>query len=147
MKILFPTSAMRHTAFLVLLVWLFAMGSGMVNACLLEARGSQSHVATASSSETAHAPVAFTDHEEAVVGHGHDSEPAKAPCLKVCDDESRSLLKQQSGVGPTELGPAPLVAILWTVTTSVASAPLRMDDRQPLAPELPLRVRYARLAL
>ena len=36
---LFPnTRAKRNTAFMVLLVWLFALASGVANACLLEAR-------------------------------------------------------------------------------------------------------------
>ena len=132
---------------MVLLVWLFALASGVANACLLEAHGTHSHVATAGTSATAHAPAVLAGHAGAVAGRGNDSDTSKAPCLKVFDDGSHSLPKPHSGVDQTEPGLSPFVAVLWTAATPVVSAPRRMDDLQPPTPGLPFRVRYSRLAL
>lgn len=132
---------------MVLLVWLFALASGVANACLLEARETHSHVATAGSSETTHAPAVLLDHARAVADHDDDSHTFKAPCLKACDDGSHSLPKPDLTVVQADPGPAPLLALLWTAATPVVPALRRMDDMQPATPGLPIRVRYSRLAL
>lgn len=150
MKLFSNTRARRNTAFMVLLVWLFALASGVANACLLEARGTQAHVATAGFSEAVQAPAVLPGHAGAVADHDDDSLAAKAPCQKVCDDGSHSLPKQDLTVAQTEPGPAPLVAVLavlCTAATPVVSTSARMDDVQPALPELPVRVRYSRLTL
>lgn len=71
----------------------------------------------------------------------------KAPCLKACDDGSNSLPKQDFAFAQVDPGPAPLVAVLWAAARPVVSTSRRMDDLQPASPELPIRVRYSRLAL
>ena len=119
MKLFSTTRTKRNTAFFAMLVWLFALASGIANAC--QAR--------------------------AAAGHGHDSDTPKAPCLKVCDDESRSLPKQESGAAQTNPGPAPLFTELWSAATGVGAPPVRVEDLHPLASGLPLRLRYVRLAL
>ena len=119
MKLFSTTRTKRNTAFFAMLVWLLALASGIANAC--QAR--------------------------AAAGHGHDADTLKAPCLKLCDDESRSLPKQESGAAQTDPGPAPLLVILWIAATEVGAPPARVEDRRPLAPGLPLRLRYVRLAL
>lgn len=147
MKIFSNTRAKRKTAFMVLLVWLFALASGVANACLLEARQTHSHVATAASSEpAAHASVILLGHTGAVadgVGESH----FKAPCLKVCDDGSRSFPKQDSTVTQTDPGPALLVLVLWNTVEPVIPTLRQMEVEQPAAPELPIRVRFSRLAI
>ena len=125
-------------------MWLFALASG-VNACLVEAHVSHSHVATAGDSATAHASAMLPGHV-AVAGHDYDSYTAEAPNLKVCDDGSQSLAKQDLTVAQTDPGPAPIVAVLWSAAP-IGSALRRMDAMQPAAPGLPIRVRYSRLTL
>ena len=146
MKLFSNTSAKRNTAFMVLLVWLFSLVSGVANACLLEERGTHSHVATVGYSEAAHALAILPAHAGAVADHVDESH-FKAPCLKVCDDGSRSLPKPDLKVAQPAPGSAPLVAVLWTPATPVILAPRRTDDMQPATPGLPIRVRYSRLAL
>lgn len=146
MKLFSNTRANRNTAFMVLLVWLFALASGVANACLLEARQTHSHVATAASSEAAHASVILPGHTGAVadgVGEPH----FKAPCLKVCDDGTRSFPKQDGAVAQNDAGPAPLVQVLWGKVAPSIPTLRHMDVEQPATPELPIRVRFSRLAI
>lgn len=149
MKLFSNTRAKRNTALMVLLVWLFALASGVANACLLEARGTHAHLATVELAETAHAPVVSPAHAGVVADHDRDddSHASKAPCLKACDDGSHSLPKPDLAVAQADPGPAFLVAVLWTAATPVVSAFRRMDQMQPVTAELPIRVRYSRLAL
>ena len=147
MKLYSNTRAKSNTAFMMLLVWLFALASGVANACLLEARQTHPHVATAASSDTAaHASAILPGHTPAVddgVGEQH----FKAPCLKVCDDGTRSLPKQDGAVAQNDAGPAPLVQVLWGKVAPSIPTLRHMDARQPATPELPIRVRFSRLAI
>ena len=147
MKLSFSTRTKRHTAFLVLLGWLFALASGVANACLLEARITHAHAAPVESSETAQTPLVSPGHVGVVAGHDGDSHPSKAQCLKVCDDGARSLPKQDLKATQADPGPALLLSILWTAVTPAAPTTRRMDDVLPALPERPIRVRYSRLAL
>ncbi|MDO8264425.1 MAG: hypothetical protein Q7T21_14550 [Gallionella sp.] len=147
MKLFSNTRARRSTIFMVLLVWLFALASGVANACLLEARQTHSHVATAASSEAAaHASVILPGHTGAVAD-GVDEPHFKAPCLKVCDDGTRSFPKQDSTVAQTDPGPAFLVLVLWGRVAPVVPTLRQLDEEQPTTPGLPIRVRFSRLAI
>jgi len=146
MKLFSNTRARRNTAFMVLLAWLFALASGVTNACLLEAGGTDSHLAAAGSSETVHAVALLPGHAGAVA-HGVDDSHLKAPCLKACGDRSRSLPKQDLTVAQPDPGSASLVAVLWSAVAPAVPRLRQMDDRQPATPGLPVRVRYSRLAL
>jgi hypothetical protein len=146
MKLFSNTLAKRNTAFMVLLVWLFALASGVANACLLEMRQTHSHAATAGFSEAAHASAILPGHAGAVAD-GVDESHFKAPCLKVCDDGTRSFPKQDGAVALTDPGPALLVLVLWGTVAPVIPTLHQMDHEQPAAPELPIRVRFSRLAI
>ena len=156
MKFFSNTGTQRKTAFAVLLVWLFALTSEVANACLLSVPATHSMATTAawvntantaSTVETAPAPVELAGHLKAHAGHDDDSNISKAPCLKVCDDGSQSVPKAHAAVDQTDPGPAPLVAILWTASAPAVESPRRLDDRQIPTAGPPLRVRYSRLAL
>ncbi len=120
------TRTQRYAAWLVLLVWLFALSAGVANACLLERPGIPAH---------------------ATVAHGGTPDTPGAPCLKVFDDGTRLLVKLPSGVDHTDPDAAPLVAVVWSLTVPVAMAPREPGHRHRSLPELPIRVRYSRLAL
>ena len=147
MKLFSNIRVKRNTALLVLLMWLFALASGVANACMLEARGTHAHVVTLGLSETVNAPHVLPGHAGAVAGHDDHSQASKAPCLKACDDDTRSVPKQDLTVAQADPGPAPLVAVLWTAVPPLVSPSSRMDHVQPVATERPIRVRYSRLAL
>jgi hypothetical protein len=145
MKPFSNTFAKRKTAVMVLLAWLFALVSGVANACLLETPGTHAHVVAAVSGG-AHISTVMAGHTGAVADHHDESPAAKAPCLKVCDDSSNVLVTQPS-LSQTDTGPAPLVRVLWLVAAADRVEPFPTGDPGPAAPELPLRVRYSRLAL
>lgn len=147
MKFFSNTGTQRRTAFAVMLVWLFALASGVANACLLSVPETHSMATTAALPKTAPASVELAGHLTAHAGHDDDSSSSKAPCLKVCDEGSQSLPKVQAAVDQTDPGPAPLVAILWTASAPVVESPRRLDDLQIPTAGPPLRVRYSRLAL
>ncbi|WP_296906565.1 hypothetical protein [Polaromonas sp.] len=147
MKIFSNTCVKRNTALMVLLVWLFALASGVANACLLEARETHSHTATAVSSEVAeHAFVILPGHAGAVADLADDLH-FKAPCLKVCDDGTRSYPKQDSTVAHSDPGPALLVLVLWGKVAPVVPMLHQMNYEPPATPELPIRLRFSRLAI
>ncbi len=124
---------------MVLLAWLFAVASGVANACLLEAGETHSQVVIALSFGPAHA--------QTVAGDGDDSHNLKAPCLKVCDDGTRSFPKQDPTVAQTDPGPAPIVLVLWGAVAPIIPTLRQMDVVQPARPELPIRFRFSRLTI
>lgn len=141
MKCFSNARAKRNSAFVVLLAWLFALWSGFANACLLEAPDAHSHGATRSSettpshAATEHHSHAGTDHHSgatadhhsgAVANHGDDAggnnaDVPRAPCLKVCDEGSRSLTTQRSDAERADHATAPAIAVLWSVPARVVS--------------------------
>ena len=130
---------------MVLLAWLFALASGVANACLLETPTTHAHVLTAAF-EGARTLAVMAGHTGVVADSGGELPAAKAPCLKVCDESSNALATQLSLAQP-DMGPAPLVRILWLVAATDRVATSSAGDPEPPAPALPLRVRYSRLAL
>lgn len=147
MKFFIHSRAKRNTAFVVLLVWLFALGSSVANACLLEAHEPYSGAAENSATTTRHAPVELLAPMGTNAADHDGSDGTKESCLKVCEDRTHALPKAYSGVDHTDPGPAPLMATLWTGSPNVASAPLRPDDLTTPVVGPPFRVRYSRLAL
>ena len=150
------TRTRRRIAFAVLLVWLFAVASGVANACLLEASdgspapGVHAHPAMAASAASAAPgdPTAVpAGHFEAGGGHDDDTRAAAPLCLKVCDEGSTALLKLQAPVDLSDPGMAPLVAVVWNPAASGTSGPCWRVDAQPPPAGPPFRDRYCRLAL
>lgn len=139
------TFAKRKAIVMVLLAWLFALASGVVNACLLETPTTHAHVAAAAS-DGARVVAVMAGHTGAVADGGHDSSSAKAPCLKVCDETSNAVAGQPN-MAQADTGPAPLVRVLWLVVAADRVAPSQMGDSWPATTKLPLRLRYSRLAL
>ena len=139
-------------AFAMLLIWVFGIISGVANACLLEAPGASTHAVTASQPATQHAHQ--NEKHTSLLGplqievssaQADDTHTSTQPCLKVCDDSSRSLLKKYP-VGQVDPGPPTIVAVLWSLAEPVLLQYKQLDGIQH-APLLPLRIRYARLAL
>ncbi len=71
----------------------------------------------------------------------------KAPCLKVCDDGTRSFPKQDGAVAQNDAGLALLVQVLWGKVAPSIPTLHHIDAEQPATPELPIRIRFSRLAI
>ena len=147
MKFFADIRTKRNSAFAMLLVWVFALASGVANACFLEAPRHHSTAMKGSAATANQAPAELVAHQDATAAHHDDADSARQSCLKVCDDGTHSLPKAYSGVDHADPGPATLVTTLWTESTPVVSAPRRVDDLAIPILGPPLRVRYSRLAL
>ena len=137
---------MHNTAAVVLLAWVFALASGVANACLLEPSQNSFYVPLVVSSGV-DSPARLEALPIVGAGHGHALDASHAPCVKVCIDTSQSLPKGQAGVDETHPALSPPVAMLWATAVPAGSLLRRVADRQPVVPELPTRLRYSRLAL
>jgi hypothetical protein len=147
MKFFANTRIQRNTAFVVLLVWLFALFSSVANACFLETHEPHTLAAKASAPPTPHAPAELFAQLGSHAGHHDDPDSAKESCLKVCDDGTQVLPKAHAGVDHHDPGPAPLVTTLWTGSPHLGSAPRRVGALAVAIVGPPLRLRYSRLAL
>ena len=125
------TRLKHNTAIVMLLLWLFAVSSGIVNACVLEPHGT----------------AATVGHVETLVGHNGTLDPSMAPCLKVCDDSSQALIKLKAFFDLADRGPALTDSTLWAAAIQVVSARRHRDSSAAATSEPPVRVRYSRLAL
>ena len=142
MKSLFNSRTKRNSAFVVLVVWLFALASGVANACLIQAREMQANGSVSAHSSLAGSGHAIsTVHVAATAQHEPGLEASKSQCLKVCDDGSQSLPKQQVGFDLTHPGLAPLLAVAWSTATPVVSALGFGVFHRPPAPGLAISVR------
>lgn len=125
----------RLTARGMLIVWLFTLASGAVNACVQEARGghSQDHgapavhlSATGVELETAPGHAAGTARDE----HDTGAESTNKSCLKACDAGSQSLLKQPSSLDSPHLERAPFAVTVWAAESDDSTLVDRAHDLQ-----------------
>ena len=138
----------RTTTFVALLVWAFALASGMANACLLETPGEHSSAGASHASEARHAHDSDALAGDAVtVDQDGDANASKESCVKACDDGSNAQIKLQTGVDLTDPAPAPFVVFAWNAATPVVSAQSRFDDLRAPAMGPPFGPRYSRLTL
>jgi hypothetical protein len=92
---------LRRLAAQVLLMWLFALGAGIVNACVIEPELRHAAAFAAHGQDDQHHAASHLRHDHAAgsIGHKHRSpHSSKAPCAKFCDEPSASTqpLKQQA---------------------------------------------------
>jgi len=136
----------RSIALAMLFVWVFALVSGVANACLLEPHGEKARSGPTASQ---------VDHPAQAVLHSHaanqdhdDSHLDKAPCQRSCDESSQTLLKQQPKLDTPDLQPVALPSQAWIVDLVHASAtPERTYVAAVPPPSPPPRVWFSRLAL
>ena len=139
----------RNTTFVAMLVWAFALASGMANACLLETQGEHAHIAAHNQSDAHHAHAHDAAAGDAIsVDHDDDdADASKESCLKACDDGSNAQIKLQTCVDLADPGLAPFVVFAWDARSPVASVPRRFDELQVPVVGPPFRLRYSRLTL
>lgn len=136
----------RSIAFTMLFVWVFALLSGVANACLTEPRDELAR-SSLHASQLDH-PAHSAHHSHAADQAEHDGHPDKAPCQKSCDESSQSLLKQLPKLDTPDLHAAAFP--IYTRASDLIMAP-DAPGRAALAavppPAPPPRVQYSRLAL
>ena len=145
----FLNSRIKHTTTaLVLIAWLFALASGIANACLLEeARGTHSHAAGIEKSPHTHAATELPEQTTDSEGDTDQSPAAKALCLDACDDRTHALPKQDASLDQPQLAPVTVIAIVWLATQPIESV-VRLERDNHVGPfDVPIRVRYSRLTL
>lgn len=137
-----PTrSRLRRLAAYVLLVWLFGLACGIVNACVL---GEVHHGAAMMSHAQGDAGLAMHDH----AGHQHQGDHGKPPCERLCDAPAAARPADNelgSVLAGLWLAPAPLPSI------AVRLLPLHREPapaaEAPRRDAVPLPIAYARLTL
>jgi hypothetical protein len=136
----------RSIALTMLLVWVFALLSGVANACLTEPRGEPAHAATHTSPMQHPTSAAVQPHAADQAQHGEHSD--KAPCQKSCDASSQTLLKQLPKVDTPDLQ-APVPATHRQVNNQhmASAAQVRAALAAVPPPSPPPRVQFSRLAL
>lgn len=140
-----PHARIRRLAAKVLLVWLVALVSGIVNACVLAPQAMAGKAAMVMAMQPAAADHLggcpdCPDEDSAGVGVG--------PCAKFCVDESSSVPSAQHAFDPW---PALGIALVPTMALSVAEPAPRATDRPDCAPpvraRIPIPISFLRLTL
>jgi hypothetical protein len=134
----------------MLLAWLLALTTGVINACVLNIPSAATHRSFAES-EAGHFSrvVADTEHHNGwlFAHHEHEQNGAKDSCLKFCDDESSALSK--GSTSPTLDPGAALVAAVHFpgAVVPVIHAGSGLSLQRPTAQGPPLVIRLLRLTL
>jgi len=131
--------SLRHATWMILAVWLFALGTGVANACLLNQTNSGSHSSFAAMSQDV--PVAQTH-------HGKGSAPDDAGCLKFCDEASLAITKVDQ---PLTDGSSGWVGVLHRTAVPILASAFAVQRwvhaTRPAHMALPIDARPHRLTL
>ena len=149
MSNLLTTRINRTTTFAMLLVWTFGLVAGVANACLLEAPGTATHekiVKPPAQHAAKHISVAGHLQTAASSAQADDAHATKQLCLKVCDNSSRFLPKKYPA-GQVEPGLPSVIAVLWSLVEPVYLFHTQPGITEQVVSRVPIRLRYARLAL
>ena len=145
---LFPnTGTKRRTVYTLLLVWFFALGSGWANACLLQERETHLHGPSEDASLTVQASHVSPGHVGVDSDHAENAGPAKSACLKVCGDDTQTIVKLVSSVDLASIAMAPPTVLAWAEPLATAEQADAWLEWATPPPGVPLRTRFSRLAL
>ena len=143
-----PRKRLRRLAACTLLVWLFALTTGIVNACVVEP--DLRHVALSAQHEPRDATPAHPhEHAAATVGHEHQTPQGDTPaCAKFCDDESASVptVKQQTDLLNAVWLATPPTGSLAVQATHESVGGYRAESRL-LHARIPIPIAFLRLTL
>ena len=144
----FPNTRTRcRTVYTLLLVWFFALGSGWANACLLQERGTHLHGPSDDASMGAQASRVSPGHVGVDSDHAENAGPAKSACLKVCGDDSQTIVKLASSVDLANVAMAPATVLTWADPLAAAEQANAWLELPAPSPGVPLRTRLSRLVL
>lgn len=142
-----PHARTRRLAAKVLLVWLFALASGIVNACVI---APQAMPAKAAMAGVVPMQPAAADHRGGCPDCPDEDTAGvpTGPCAKFCVDESSSVPSAQHAFDPW---PALGIALVPTMALTVAEPAPRATDRPDGAPpvraRIPIPISFLRLTL
>lgn len=151
----FDRRRLRRTVWATLVVWLFGLTAGVVNACVLTAKPAERAALYADLSvhDPREGSPAGADHgsrhdqEGAFVAHhGHAQDSGNVSCLKFCDDESSAIIKVK--LPSVDLGSGhPAVVEPWNAIASAGGSGLRQSLERPGSRGPPLVIRFLHLTL
>lgn len=139
---------LRRLALHVLLAWLFAFGTGVVNACVVQAHVRSASLAAAA--QQAQAQMQAQDAADAPCVHegGGGADHSKLPCERFCEEPGAvaQAAKQQSDVtGGFLLAAAPPASFQFQSWTQPDSTPASAPA--PWRAAIPIPIAFLRLAL
>jgi hypothetical protein len=139
---------LRRFAVPVLLAWLFAVGSGVVNACVVQVElGGIARMAA--QDDQAAAERAHQVQAHAAGGHDHESHGGNPPCKRFCDEPSavsQSAKHDLDSANGFWLAPAPAPTYLLVPAPSRADGAFhRRSERWRAA--IPIPIAFLRLTL
>jgi hypothetical protein len=138
----------RRFAARVLLGWLFALGVGVVDACVLDPGLGHG---TSGATHGGHAPATPIGHDagHALVAHDHaPPQGNKASCVKFCDEPTTTSQNVKQQVDPFNaifLAPSPSIFVELKPATGLGQRPFAEPGRW--RPAIPIVIAYLRLAL
>ena len=150
----FTRRQLCHTAWATLFACMFALLSGVANACLIQPNspgelGSPSSQAGSVAGGTA-GPVArqvqHVQHHGADEGDGLGNDDAKAGCLKFCADESSAVIKSKAAHADLP-DPIFVVSVSWLPAVLVAAAFQWLPVERPASVGPPLFIRLLRMTI
>jgi len=152
----FNRRQLRLTACVALFAWLFALVSGVANACLTQpyaraefgAISSQTNPGVGGAAGPMEVQVQHVLHHDATVAEQeeHGSHSAKAGCLKFCADQSSAVTK--STTPQAETGDPFVVATMqWRSAAPVVAASRWWHFDRPTSVGPPLFIRLLRLTI
>jgi len=145
---------LRHTAWVTLLVWMFAMLSGVANACLTQpnTQGKLVSISAQADLVVGSTAVPVTRQVERIHHPGEDeddglgSHSAKEGCLKFCVDESSAVTKSRVPQADVP-GSIFLASVQWRSAAPVAAASAWSPVERPASVGPPLFIRLLRLTI
>lgn len=138
-----PPRLLRTAGWVVLGVWLFALGAGMANACLLEPHRAHEHGQVQDRHGAHHVHAGLVVAPDA---HDHDEGPSNPPCAKVCGEAIQSPVQKSSSQTFDLAGPPVVLHPAWAAQPAASSAG-PVWHRMRIAPAPQPRVLFVRLAL
>lgn len=141
----------RRIVWSMLLAWVFALGAGVVNACVLTPNRAVQHAVGTHEhhkiwvQDVSIVPIGQLDDGSADVDAERQS-PSHDACLKYCDDESTALSKSNVAAADPSLPVGALLA-WWSPVAHVAHIGLWLPREHHAVPEPPLVIRFLRLTL
>lgn len=131
--------ALRHATWTILAVWLFALGAGVANACLLSIPSENSHSS---------APVEQQDLPAAHTQQPEQPDPGVAGCLKFCDESLLAVTKMDQPIADGSPETVGVAYRAWAPPVASAIAvQLSVNTRRPAHVALPIVARPHRLTL
>ena len=140
---------LRRLAFQVLLVWLFALGTGIVNACVVQVQVREASHAVPHDHEEMQAALDEIQVAAALPdSHEHETDNTQPPCKRLCDGPTAAPQTEKQPSNPLSgfwLAPAPLPAISFQ--PSIPSDAVAPSTHVRWRKAIPISIAFLRLAL